>query len=154
MNSKTLVNALKVAVREVIKEELTDILREGLQSTVNELTTESKEIKPFLPKRKPKKSVMYTKNNKINDALNDTTVESEGGVPSYSELMKEGMPDMTFNSNDAQGFGMMRNGAAGQPQVMQDPETGRNMEIDPIIANAITKDYSSLMKAIDQKKGR
>jgi hypothetical protein len=154
MNSKTLVNALKVAVREVIKEELTDILREGLQSTVNELTTESKEIKPFLPKRKPKKSVMYTKNNKINDALNDTTVESEGGVPSYSELMKEGMPDMTFNSNDAQGFGMMRNGSAGQTQVMQDPETGRNMEIDPIIANAITKDYSSLMKAIDQKKGR
>jgi hypothetical protein len=30
MESKALVKALKTAVREVIKEELTDILREGL----------------------------------------------------------------------------------------------------------------------------
>ena len=35
MDSKTLIKALKVAVREVIKEELTEILRDGLQSTIN-----------------------------------------------------------------------------------------------------------------------
>jgi hypothetical protein len=39
MENKALVKALKTAVREVIKEELTDILREGLQSTVTELKT-------------------------------------------------------------------------------------------------------------------
>ena len=33
MDSKTLIKALKIAVREVIKEELTDILREGLQTS-------------------------------------------------------------------------------------------------------------------------
>ena len=37
MDTKTLVKALKVAVREVIKEELTEILREGLQSTIVEI---------------------------------------------------------------------------------------------------------------------
>ncbi len=37
MDTKTLVKALKVAVREVIKEELTEILREGLQSTIVEV---------------------------------------------------------------------------------------------------------------------
>ena len=37
MDTKTLVNALKIAVREVIKEELTEILCDGLQSTINEM---------------------------------------------------------------------------------------------------------------------
>ena len=37
MDSKTLIKALKMAVREVIKEELTEILREGLQSTITEM---------------------------------------------------------------------------------------------------------------------
>jgi len=37
MDSKTLIKALKTAVREVIKEELTEILREGLQSTLAEM---------------------------------------------------------------------------------------------------------------------
>ena len=37
MDSKTLVKALKIAMREVIKEELTEILREGLQSTITEM---------------------------------------------------------------------------------------------------------------------
>jgi len=37
MDTKTLVKALKVAVREVIKEELTEILRDGLQSTIVEM---------------------------------------------------------------------------------------------------------------------
>ena len=36
MDSKTLIQSLKSAVRQVIKEELTEILREGLQSTINE----------------------------------------------------------------------------------------------------------------------
>ena len=73
MNSKTLVNALKVAVREVIKEELTEILREGLQSAA---------------------------------------------------------------------------------QIMEDPETGKNMSVDPLIADVMNRDYRGLMKAIDKKKGK
>ena len=35
MDSKTLIKALKTAVRQVIKEELTEILRDGLQDTIN-----------------------------------------------------------------------------------------------------------------------
>ena len=37
MDSKTLIKALKTAVREVIKEELTEILRDGLQDTITEM---------------------------------------------------------------------------------------------------------------------
>ena len=37
MDTNTLIKALKVAVRQVVKEELTEILREGLQSTLAEM---------------------------------------------------------------------------------------------------------------------
>jgi hypothetical protein len=37
---------------------------------------------------------------------------------------------------------------------MTDPETGKNMSVDPAVAKAMTRDYSALMKAIDAKKNR
>ena len=36
--------------------------------------------------------------------------------------------------------------------VMADPETGKTLKVDPVIAKAMTRDYSALMKAIDKKK--
>ena len=148
MSNKTLVNALKTAVREVIKEELTDILREGLQSTVTQLQTESVAKKPIRKSNPQKKSLF--KENKFADILNDTAVLREQG--SYTELMQEGMPDMSFNSSDAQGFGMMRNNST--PEVMEDPDTGKTMEVDPIISKVMNRDYRGLMKAIDKKKNK
>jgi len=148
MSNKALVKALKTAVREVIKEELTDILREGLQSTVTELQTESV-AKTTTRKSKPKKTLLF-KENKFSDILNETNgLQSEG---SYSELMKEGMSDMSFSSEDAQGFGMMRNNTS--TQVMEDPETGKNMEVDPVVSKALNRDYRGLMKAIEKKKNK
>ncbi len=92
---------------------------------------------------------MYTR-NKFADVLNDTDGLREQG--SFSELMKEGMPDMSFSSGDAHGFGMMHNNTA--PKIMEDPETGKNMSVDPLIADVMNRDYRGLMKAIDKKKNR
>jgi len=148
MESKALVQALKTAVREVIKEELSEILREGLQSTVTQLQTESKKnTKPAM--KNAKKKVMYT-STKYADILNETPATTEAGTTSYADLMKEGMPDMSFNSADAQGFGMVRGNSA--PAVMEDPDTGKNMAVDPIVAKAMTRDYRGLMNAMDKKK--
>ena len=148
MESKALVTALKTAVREVIKEELSEILREGLQSTVTQLQTESKKnTKPAM--KNAKKKVMYT-STKYADILNETPTTTEVGTRSYAELMKEGMPDMSFNSSNAQGFGMMRGNTA--PAVMEDPDTGKAMQVDPIVAKAMNRDYRGLMNAMDKKK--
>jgi len=145
MSNKALVKALKTAVREVIKEELTDILREGLQSTVIELQTESVE-KKSVKTSKPRKTSLF-KENKFSDILNETQgLRSEG---SYTDLMQE---EMSFSSADAQGFGMMRNNTS--TQIMEDPETGKNMEVDPIVAKALNRDYRGLMKAMDKKKNK
>jgi hypothetical protein len=147
MESKTLVNALKIAVREVIKEELVEILREGLQSTVIELQTES--VKSNTPRSR--KSNQQYSNNKFADVLNETNPLMEQHVPSYSDLMKEDMSNMSFTSNDAQGFGMIRGGGT-TAQIMEDPDTGKPMTIDPIVAKAMNRDYRELMKALDKKK--
>ena len=151
MESKALVKALKIAVREVIKEELTEILREGLHSTVTELQTESVESKP-IPIKKTNSKSLYS-DNKFANILNETDPLREEGVPSYGDLMQEGMDNMSFTSNDAQGFGMMRSGNAAT-QIMEDPESGKNMQVDPVVAKAMNRDYRGLMKAMDKKKNK
>ncbi len=163
MDTKTLVKALKTAVREVIKEELTEILREGLQSTINEMAQPKKTSNmpghrnsPPPPSRKPK--VQFNE-NKWASILNETEglIESNSNsVSDYAQLMTEGMDELRFTSKDAQGFGMMRQqmqSTISAPKVMEDPETGKVYDVTPEVADAMTRDYSALMKAMNKKKG-
>jgi YesN/AraC family two-component response regulator len=166
MDSKTLIKALKQAVREVVKEELTEILREGLQSTISEMTqprrtTNMPAHKTQQPKRKT--AVQFT-DNQWASVLNETEalVESQPLVMnSFKEAMNEGMDEIRMTSANAQGFGMMRQNmqqsmglAPVAPQIMEDPETGKTYEVAPEVQQALTRDYSALMKAMDAKKGR
>lgn len=160
MDSKTLIKALKQAVRDVIKEELTEILREGLQSTINEMKSTS-QVSVNRANGKPRteapaKNKVQFQRTGFADILNDTPSMKEGSpsVSSFSELMSENYRDMSFTSADAQGFGMMRQAPTATPQVMHDPETGKTFDVDPIVAKALTRDYSGLMKAIEKKKGK
>ena len=164
MDSKTLIKALKQAVRDVIKEELTEILREGLQSTINEMkTTNNVSVNRTTGKPRtetPVKNKVQFQRTGFADILNDTPSMKEGSpsVSSFSELMSENYRDMNFTSADAQGFGMMRQNTMpmqqSAPQVMHDPETGKTFDVDPVVAKALTRDYSGLMKAIEKKKGK
>jgi hypothetical protein len=163
MDSKTLIKALKSAVREVIKEELTEILREGLQSTINEMTTSHVrknratgeiETRPIHEKQTAKNKVQF-KSTGFADILNETPSlrESGTGISSFAELVNEDVDTLSFTSADAQGFGMIRSNQQPKTQVMHDPETDKVLQVDPVVAKAITRDYSALMKAIDKKKG-
>jgi hypothetical protein len=40
------------------------------------------------------------------------------------------------------------------PTIMEDPETGKVYDVAPEVANAMTRDYSALMSAINAKKGK
>lgn len=164
MDSKTLIKALKIAVRDVIKEELTEILREGLQSTITEMKSTSHiannrstgEPRIVQEMQNAKNKVQFQRTGFAN-ILNETPSLKEGSpsVSSFSEMMNENYQDLSFTSADAPGFGMLRRGQQpAAPQVMNDPETGKTFEVDPMIQKAMTRDYSALMKAIDKKKGR
>ena len=167
MDSKTLIKALKTAVREVIKEELTEILREGLQTTITEMKKPAKSsnmtgqrTQQQPPKRKP--AVQFSE-NKWASVLNETdplVEQAPMAMNSFSDLMNEGVDELSFNSTDAQGFGQMRQNmksamglAPSAAAIMEDPETGKTYEVAPEVQQALTRDYSSLMKAINKKKG-
>jgi len=115
---------------------------------------------PSPPKRK---SVQFNE-NKWADILNETDALLEQGpsaMNSFADMMNESYDEqITMTSKDAAGFGMMRQNmqqamgvAPSVPKVMEDPETGKVYEVDPTVAQAMTRDYSALMKAINKKKG-
>ena len=165
MDSKTLIKALKTAVREVIKEELTEILRDGLQDTITEMKQPARTTNMPGHRNSPpapiKKSKVQFTDNKWASILNETDAlieQQPSAMNSLAELMNEGMDDIHMTSNDAQGFGMMRQNmnnsmTPAAPKVMEDPETGKLLEVAPEVAKAMTRDYSQLMKAINNKKG-
>jgi hypothetical protein len=172
MDSKTLIKALKTAVREVIKEELTEILRDGLQDTINEMAQPKKKINvdPLkvinVPTKMANENVKKTKvqfsENKWASVLNETdslVEQTPSAMNSFADIMNEGIDDIHMTSADAQGFGMMRQNMQSSISipttlsVMEDPETGKVYNVDPTVAQAMTRDYSSLMKAINKKKG-
>ena len=161
MDAKTLVKVLKQVVREevrsVIKEELTEILQEGLQSTINEIANNQK---PNIQETKQtkKKSVEFKKTS-FADILNETDSLREQSP--YGASMNQPLnEDIMMTSTNAQSFGHVREKMRSQmmgitvPEVMADPDTGKAMQVDPVVAKAMTRDYSALMKAMDKKKGR
>ena len=166
MNSKQLISVLKHAVREVIKEELTEILREGLQSTINEMSQPKQKVKvdpnktirtePRMVNEAGRKSKIQFNENKWASILNETDPLQDKTMPveSYAELMSESYDTIGFTSRDAQSFGVNRqNKKSGTPSVIEDPETGKVYDVTPEVQQAMTRDYSALMAAMNKKKG-
>lgn len=167
MDNKTFILALRKIVREelktVIKQELTEILQEGLKPTISEMKQPAKTntanratVQPSKPA--PKKRPMF-EDNRWASVLNETDALYEqrpAAMNSFSDMMNESIDEISMTSKDAQGFGMMRQNMAATtsaPAVMEDPETGKVYEVAPEVQQALTRDYSALMKAISAKKG-
>ena len=107
------------------------------------------------PKRK---TTTQFSDNKWASVLNQTEPlnDSHNPIESYASLMNENYDEtLSFTSRDAIGFSAIRQTmkSTDTPEVMHDPETGKTYEIKPEVANALTRDYSALMKAINAKKG-
>jgi ribosomal protein S20 len=157
MDNKTFITALKTAVREVIKEELTEILREGLQSTINEMTKPTKPVmktasKPVVKTNNNSNRNVTFSENKWASVLNSTDPLIESNPAGFKEMLQEGMDELRFSSDDAHGFGMLRQPMNQGQTVMEDPETGKVYDVAPEVEKAMTRDYSALMKAIADKK--
>jgi len=90
----------------------------------------------------------------LNDMLNET---AQGGE--WRNINSNGVGGGMFNSSQAQSFGSMMGGQ--QPQVLQTAEGGQvstqqlqQTEAGQAVVNALTRDYSGLMKHMNDKKGK
>ena len=143
MKAKTFENLIRKIVREEIDyalrreiKSLKEDLRDELKPTITEYTERMVEVpqqsslKEKIMGKKPFKKQNFSGNSTLNDLLNetaagDTNTQSAMAPVSLSQPFATGAP--------------LPMDTAGMPTE---------------VANAVTRDYSSLMKAIEKKKGR
>ena len=142
MKSNKLVSLIKEVVKQEVKKQITDIL-------INE--TNIPKTKPVV-KRKKVEEKNYTDNPTLNKILNETAQQQE----EYPTL-----GGGTFDSSRATellGYG----GGLGNKEVKREvaaastlQSAGMNPDTAPEhLKNALTRDYTDLVKAIDKKKGK
>ena len=138
MKAKTFENLIRKVVREEIDyalrreiKSLKEDLRDDLKPTITEHTERMIEVpqqsslKEKIMGKKPFKKQQFVGNSTLNDLLNETAA---GDTNTQSAMAPVSDPFSTGAPMET----------AGMPTE---------------VANAVTRDYSSLMKAIDKKKG-
>ena len=150
MKSKTFIKLLRMIIREEVGNAVKQVLNESSSDQVTNIS-----LKEVIDTPKPKRPVVkkkFAKDSMLNDLLNETATADVGQeIPDWSS--------MGFKSSMAQSFGEERQlqnnniapvisqGINGEPVNMQDDKVAGVM-------NAMTKDYSGLMKAIGKKNGK
>ena len=152
MNKDKLKNIIELVVRKEVKKQLSEIfINEEKEISLSETISKPKPKKVI---KKPKKQ--YTKNKMLNEVLNNTkplgSQEQEdyptlgGGV-----LGSDNMADVLGYGN----LGMGKNKERAREMAAVDTIKKQGVSVDQVpedVQNALTRDYSGLMKAIDKKK--
>lgn len=153
-------DALKEIIRKIVQQEVKSVLRNELRTCLAEILLSQDSKKSQLketPSTKmqdlieqelveepvvqtPKKFVKYTNNDVLNQILNETT----GGIPREGQYVT-----LTEGFNPIGTDGSVISEA---PAPVQVPESAPK-EVKTVY-QAMTRDYSKLMKAIDKKKSK
>ena len=145
MNKDKLKNIIELVVRKEVKKQLSEIF-----------INEEKEISLSETISKPKPKKQYTKNKMLNEVLNNTkplgTQETEdyptlgGGV-----LGSDNMAEVLGYGDLGKGQNKERAREMGAVETIK--KAGVSVDAVPEdVQNALTRDYSGLMKAMDKKK--
>ena len=156
MKKQELIKIIELIVRKEVKKQVNEIfIKDNDSSSLTELVS----TPTPKPVQKPKEEVKYTSNEALNKVLNETV----GGVPQGEggyETMGGGIYDSS-KINDI----LVKESGYGNPETVNEKKreiaavdtikkAGVNVDQVPEhVTNALTKDYSAVMKAIDQKKG-
>ena len=146
MNKKQFMKIITEVVRKEVKKEVKKIFIK--EETSNQLTDIIPEVS------EPKQKVEYTKNKSLNDVLNETVglTKSEKQNDEYPTL--GGGAFDTSRMTELMGYGKSDDMKRDMVAVDTIKKAGKSLEQVPDhVTNALTRDYSGLMKAIDKKKG-
>ena len=147
MTKKDLVKVIQEVVRREVKKEVKKIfIKEQSSSKLTDIIPQVS---------KPKKKVEYTKNKSLNSVLNETV----GLSKKQSEF--DEYPTMngnTFDSSKMQelmGYGKSDEGKREMAAIDTLQKAGKSVkDVPEHVTNALTRDYSGLMKALDKKKNK
>ena len=174
MKKQELIKIIETVVRKEVKKQMNEIfIKEENSSSLTELVSKTiteKEFKEPIRKKqvKPKKEVNYTSNKALNKVLNETVggvPQGEGGGPQVGGY--EDYPTLGDGVFDSSKINDVLAGATSLGNTEGTKERKREIaavdsikkagvSVDQVpehVQNALTRDYSSVMKAIDQKQG-
>ena len=152
MNKNKLKNIIELVVRKEVKKQLSEIF-------INE--KEEIKLSETISKPTPKKVVkktkkQYSKNKALNEVLNNTKPLGTSEVDEYPTL--GGGVLGSDNMAEVLGYGdlgMGQNKERAREMAAVDTIKKAGVSVDSVpedVQNALTRDYSELMKAINKKK--
>jgi hypothetical protein len=147
MTKKELVKVIQEVVRREVKKEVNKIF-------IKEQTTSNTQLTDIISQvSEPKEEVTYTKNKSLNNVLNETVGLSKkhNEFDEYPTLKGK-----TFDSSKMQelmGYGKSEEGRREMAAIDTLRKAGKSVkDVPEHITNALTKDYSGIMKALEKKK--
>ena len=152
MNKNKLRNIIELVVRKEVKKQLSEIfINEEKEISLSEVISKPKPKKVI---SKPKKQ--YSKNTALNEVLNNT---KPLGAPMDDEYPTLGGGILgSDNMADVLGYGDLgrgQNKEKAREMAAVDSIKKAGVSVDAVpedVQNALTRDYSGLMKAMDKKK--
>ena len=150
MNKKELIKIIELVVRKEVKKQMTEIfINDEKEMSLSETIS-----KPKVVKKKSKKQ--YTKNKVLNEVLNNTKPLGSQEQEDYPTL--GGGVLGSDNMAEVLGYGDLgkgQNKEKAREMAAVDSIKKAGVSVDQVpedVQNALTRDYSGLMKAIDNKK--
>ena len=137
-------------IREVVKRE---VQKEVKKIFIKEQVSEEPTIEMKSIVEEPKEQVKYTKNESLNKVLNETVglSKSQSQTETYPTL--GGGAFDTNRMTELLGYGKPEEVQRDMVAADSLRKAGKSVnDVPEHVTNALTKDYSKLMKAIDKKK--
>ncbi len=149
MKKKDLIRVIRKLVQEEVKKEVGKILISE-RKTISERRLKEPIRKKYTTK--PTKKV-YTKNKSLNEILNETVGLTKGPQEEYPDM--GGKTYTTENMADVLGYGDMASPELKRDRVAAQTLAEKGVTPDQVgdgVVNALTRDYSDLMKVINKDK--
>ena len=153
MNKNKLKNIIELVVRKEVKKQLSEIfINEEKEIKLSEVV--SKPTPKRVIKKKPKKQ--YSKNKALNEVLNNTNPLGTSETDEYPSL--GGGVLGSDNVAEVLGYGDLgigQNKEMAREMAAVDTIKKQGVSVDQVpegVQDALTRDYSGLMKAINKKK--
>jgi len=152
MNKKQFMKIIREVIRKEVKKEVQKIfIKEEASKNLSDIIPEVSDIPEV---SEPKQAVQYTKNKSLNDVLNETVGLSKSVKQSEEYPTLGGGTFDTSKMSEMMGYG--KSDDMKRDMVAVDTMKKAGVRVDQVpehVTNALTRDYSKLIKAIDRKKG-
>ena len=144
MTKKDLVKIIQEVVRKEVQKEVKKIfIKEEASTKLTDIVPEVLELE---------EEIQYTKDKSLNKVLNETVGLRKSQKDEYPTL-GNGTFD-TSRMSELMGYGKSEEGKREMAAVDTLKKAGKSVkDVPEYVTDALTRDYSGLMKALDKKRG-